>query len=212
MLALHQTLFITIVSATFCVKLPDFTSVPLCATIFYFHCIDLPGPSLFALRSLIITSTQSIKIANMDIDQQIFYPRLLGILENISHAKFISLDVEMSGIFMPKTDRNRPGNGRPGLEELYQDMKAAAEKYQILQVGITCVLEDHQRSEYTSLAYCGPDFLAICADFDLLRSTIDGSDDCCIPRDSSRGILTTEQRPMSPRHITLMSVPCFCLG
>ncbi|TID15178.1 CAF1-domain-containing protein [Venturia nashicola] len=72
----------------------------------------------------------------MDVDKTAFYPRLLTILEDISNAHFVSLDFELSGIAS-----KQPGTSRQNqtLQERYAEAKEAAERYRIIQVGLTCV-------------------------------------------------------------------------
>jgi poly(A)-specific ribonuclease len=86
----------------------------------------------------------------MEIDQVHFGRELLPILKHISEAAFISFDLEMSGITTrPKystRDRNHE-NGKPTLQQQYEEMKSAAETFQVLQVGITCVEEDRERGK-----------------------------------------------------------------
>jgi poly(A)-specific ribonuclease len=84
----------------------------------------------------------------MEIDQAHFRRQLLPILKHISEATFVTFDLEMSGISTrPKhssADRTHD-IGRPTLQQQYEDMKSAAETFQVLQVGITCVEEDRDR-------------------------------------------------------------------
>ncbi|KAI9731260.1 MAG: hypothetical protein M1818_007885 [Claussenomyces sp. TS43310] len=91
----------------------------------------------------------------MEVDQDHFWPQLLPILNDISNAAFVTLDVEMSGIAL----RQRYGAndrsfdvGKPNLQQQYEETKAAAEVYQVLQIGITCVEEDHDQSKWTYLS------------------------------------------------------------
>jgi poly(A)-specific ribonuclease len=86
----------------------------------------------------------------MDVDQAGFRKQLLSILKNIADATFITFDLEMSGITTrPKHssgDRSYDA-GKPTLQQQYEDMKSAAETFQILQMGITCVVEDREKGE-----------------------------------------------------------------
>ena len=86
----------------------------------------------------------------MDIDEAGFWPQLLPILRSICDATFVAIDVEMSGIPMKgygSNDRSRLV-GKPSLQQLYEETKEAALKYQILQIGITCVEEDPERGMF----------------------------------------------------------------
>ncbi|CZT07489.1 hypothetical protein WAI453_013645 [Rhynchosporium graminicola] len=87
----------------------------------------------------------------MEVDQANFRRQLLPILKHIANASFVSFDLEMSGISTrPKFsagDRSRDV-GKPTLQQQYDDMKDAAETYQVLQFGITCVEEDREKEFY----------------------------------------------------------------
>jgi poly(A)-specific ribonuclease len=84
----------------------------------------------------------------MDVDKTSFYPLLLDILTDISTAKFVTIDLELSGI--PTKD---PSAGKPNLQQRYLETKEAAERYQILQIGITCVEEDASSGKYNLKPY-----------------------------------------------------------
>ena len=73
----------------------------------------------------------------MDVDNISFDPYLLDIIEAISTSHFVSLDLEMSGI----PSKPPAGRAKQSLSKRYEDIKSAAEKYQVLQIGITCVQE-----------------------------------------------------------------------
>jgi poly(A)-specific ribonuclease len=86
----------------------------------------------------------------MEVNNDQFQAQLLPILKQIANAKFVSFDLEMSGI----SSRSRYGpnpqghdNGKPTLQKLYDETRAAAEKYQILQVGVTLVEEDREKGK-----------------------------------------------------------------
>lgn len=86
----------------------------------------------------------------MEVDQQHFWPKLLPILTAISNASFVTVDVEMSGI--STKSRYSPGGrfneiGKPSLQEQYEETKEAAERYQILQIGLTCVEVDQKNGQ-----------------------------------------------------------------
>lgn len=95
----------------------------------------------------------------MEVNQSRFRQELLPILKHISQATFITFDLEMSGITTrPKySSGDRTHDiGRPSLQQHYEEMKSAAETFQVLQVGITCVEEDREKG-------VTPNFLSICA-------------------------------------------------
>ena len=85
----------------------------------------------------------------MEIDQGHYRKQLLTVLKHISRASFVAFDLEMSGI-NKKTVFGIDGSardGKPTLQQLYEETKEAAETFQILQVGITCVEEDREKGE-----------------------------------------------------------------
>lgn len=84
----------------------------------------------------------------MDVDKTSFYPLLPDILTDISTAHFVTFDLELSGI--PTKD---PSAGKPTLQRRYLETKAAAERYQILQIGITCVEQDVENKKYKLKPY-----------------------------------------------------------
>jgi poly(A)-specific ribonuclease len=85
----------------------------------------------------------------MDVKPAELQVRLPAILDAIASAHFVALDLELSGI--PGGQPNRPKavgeapSGKPSLQQRYEETKAAAEKYQVLQLGITCVEENRDR-------------------------------------------------------------------
>ncbi len=88
----------------------------------------------------------------MDVDKHSFHSSLLDILTAISKAHFVSIDLELSGIssrqpFKPATLDGADG-GKQTLQERYEETKEAAERYQILQIGLTCVEEDVDNHEF----------------------------------------------------------------
>jgi len=92
--------------------------------------------------------------ASMEVDSTQFRPKLLSILKNISAASYVTFDLEMSGI----TTRPKHGAGdrshdvgKPSLQQQYEEMKSAAEAFQILQLGITCVEEDREKGMLADL-------------------------------------------------------------
>ena len=91
----------------------------------------------------------------MDVSRNRFQAQLPFILEDIANAHFISIDLELSGIPGPQINRSRldgsGSSGKPTLQERYTDIKHAVERYQVLQVGLTCVLEDRQSGQYQVL-------------------------------------------------------------
>ena len=87
----------------------------------------------------------------MDINCDNFNSQLPLILRAVSRSRFVSFDLELSGI--PSKQRSRGTNvvqydgGRQTLQQRYTETKAAAERFQILQLGLTCVEEDLDRGK-----------------------------------------------------------------
>jgi len=86
----------------------------------------------------------------MEVSNTDFRRELLTILKHIANATFVSFDLEMSGI----TTRPKYGAGdrshdigKPTLQQQYEEMKDAAETFQVLQLGITCVEEDREKGK-----------------------------------------------------------------
>lgn len=86
----------------------------------------------------------------MNVDSTSFNARLLTILDHIARSHFVTFDFELSGI---PAQRRRDVVGKQDLEERYQELKQAAEKYHILQVGLSCVEEDLKRNKYLIRTY-----------------------------------------------------------
>ncbi|KAI9877124.1 MAG: hypothetical protein M1830_004719, partial [Pleopsidium flavum] len=93
----------------------------------------------------------------MDVDRISFQPRLPALLEAIANAHFVAFDLELSGIqsrqFNTAKATDGTHEGKRTLQQRYEDMKDAAERYQVLQVGITCVEEDSERGLYVMRPY-----------------------------------------------------------
>ena len=85
----------------------------------------------------------------MDITRFSFGAKLPILLKSISLAHFVAIDFEFSGIHtkLPSV-RSGADSGKQTLQERYKECKEAAEKYQILQVGITCVEEDKATGQH----------------------------------------------------------------
>ena len=84
----------------------------------------------------------------MDITRHTFQSQLFSILTAISRSHFVSFDLELSGI-PGKQSRSKSSvrreDGKQTLQQRYEETKAAAERYQVLQLGLTCVEEDKDR-------------------------------------------------------------------
>ncbi|KIW02357.1 uncharacterized protein PV09_06179 [Verruconis gallopava] len=100
----------------------------------------------------------------MDVDKTAFPARLLEILEALSNADFVSIDFEFSGIATKPTIRQKQS-----IQERYVETKQAAEKYQILQVGLTCAILDRKKETYILQPYNLPISPVFDEDLDLER-------------------------------------------
>ncbi|KAH7076221.1 ribonuclease H-like domain-containing protein [Paraphoma chrysanthemicola] len=90
----------------------------------------------------------------MEVDAASFPHHLLGLFIHISEADFVSFDLELSGIPSRLPEKKpRPGGGRFSLEERYAETKEGADRYQILQVGITCARFDYIANHYVLRPY-----------------------------------------------------------
>jgi len=89
----------------------------------------------------------------MDVDAASFPHHLLGLFVNISEADFVSFDLELSGIPSRIQDKPARGSGRLTLEERYAETKMGADRYQILQVGLTCAKFDYIVDKYVLRPY-----------------------------------------------------------
>ena len=105
-----------------------------------------------------------IAIDSMDIDTSNFHSRLPSLLRAVANAHFVAIDLELSGIPSHQINKPTPAGdhaargGKATLQERYEDTKKAAERYQVLQLGITCVEENKDRGmlfrgEYDKLVH-----------------------------------------------------------
>lgn len=84
----------------------------------------------------------------MDVTGRTFQSHLSSILEAVSRSHFVCFDLELSGIPGKQFKSRSTGQGEDGkqtLQQRYEETKAAAERYHILQLGLTCVEEDRDR-------------------------------------------------------------------
>lgn len=92
------------------------------------------------------TKTTPLRQVNiMEVDQACYRKQLLSILKHIANASFVSFDLEMSGIY--KKSHNNTSTQKLSLQQLYEETRTAAETFQVLQVGITCVEEDREKGK-----------------------------------------------------------------
>jgi poly(A)-specific ribonuclease len=93
----------------------------------------------------------------MDVNQAQFRKKLLPILKEIAASTFVTFDLEMSGISTrPRFSSNDRSQdvGKPSLQKQYEEMKAAAETFTILQFGLTCVSEDRDKGRSSTSQSC----------------------------------------------------------
>ncbi|KAL8948511.1 MAG: hypothetical protein Q9222_005314 [Ikaeria aurantiellina] len=87
----------------------------------------------------------------MDITAQNFQSLLPSLIAAIAEAQFVAIDFELSGI-ASRQNKSRPDGGhrggKPSLQQRYEETKQAAETFQILQMGLTCVGESRDRGVY----------------------------------------------------------------
>lgn len=93
----------------------------------------------------------------MEIERSNYWQRLPSILQAISEAQFISIDLEMSGIATGRV-KDAP---TPSLQQLYANAKAAAQTYNILQVGLTCIAWSDDKKAYVTKTFNTPLALGI---------------------------------------------------
>lgn len=81
----------------------------------------------------------------MDVTAGNFTALLPWILYQISCSKFVAIDLEFSGIAIAPSSQAQKDQS---LQERYTEVKAAAERYQILQIGLTICQEDNATGLY----------------------------------------------------------------
>ncbi|KAF4177482.1 hypothetical protein CNMCM8694_000231 [Aspergillus lentulus] len=86
----------------------------------------------------------------MDVTAQTFPYHLPRILDDLATCCFVSMDFEFSGI---ATTSSNPNRGSQTLQARYEEVKNSADKYQILQVGLTICHEDTENASYTLKPY-----------------------------------------------------------
>lgn len=87
----------------------------------------------------------------MDIQRYNFPSKLLEILEDASQSTCVAFDLELSGV--PVRPYGKRDGGKATLQQRYAEIKAAAERYQILQIGLTFVKEDKLNGMYELKPY-----------------------------------------------------------
>ncbi|KAI0841753.1 CAF1-domain-containing protein [Hypoxylon sp. FL0890] len=89
---------------------------------------------------------------SMEVNRSNFFLMLPSILYEAQKARFVAIDIEMSGISYD--------NGRVhpdiSVQDSYTKIKEAAELFQVLQIGFTFIVYDEKRSEYTTRTFNCP--------------------------------------------------------
>ncbi|OJJ88427.1 uncharacterized protein ASPGLDRAFT_63316 [Aspergillus glaucus CBS 516.65] len=88
----------------------------------------------------------------MDVTTETFSYHLPRILDNLANCCFVSLDFEFSGISYGITSQ-RTAQGPQSLQDRYSEVKSAADKFRILQIGLTICNEDVTTGLYTLKPY-----------------------------------------------------------
>lgn len=83
----------------------------------------------------------------MDVTAQTFPYHLPRILDDLATCCFVSMDFEFSGI---ATTSSNPTRKPQSLQARYKEVKNSADKYQILQVGLTICHEDTKNGQIFS--------------------------------------------------------------
>lgn len=89
----------------------------------------------------------------MEVDGPSFSHHLLGLFINIAEADFVSFDLELSGIPSRLPNKKPRGAGRLTLDDRYAETREGANRYQILQVGLTCAKFDYITNQYVLRPY-----------------------------------------------------------
>lgn len=104
----------------------------------------------------------------MEVTKDNFDSLLPKILLDVADCFCVCLDFEFSGISNQqlRSHASSSEGGGLSLQKRYEEVKEAAEKYQILQVGLTFVLEDEESGwNYSSFfsfflfSYLSSDFI-----------------------------------------------------
>ncbi|KAL7626915.1 hypothetical protein AAE478_003689 [Parahypoxylon ruwenzoriense] len=85
----------------------------------------------------------------MDVDKYNFFQLLPRILQEAQVARFVAIDVEMTGI----CNSQYHASYRTSIQDSYSRIKEAAEEFQVLQIGFTFVRFKEETSEYTTSTF-----------------------------------------------------------
>ncbi|KAI1805680.1 CAF1-domain-containing protein [Daldinia bambusicola] len=81
----------------------------------------------------------------MDVNRNNFFWVLPSILDEAQNARYVTFDIEMSGIPII--------HGRNSIQDTYSKIKEAAEQFQIVQLGLTFVRYDEKLDCYTTRTF-----------------------------------------------------------
>lgn len=86
----------------------------------------------------------------MEVSNTNFRKMLYSILQNIEKASIVTFDLEMTSIHMNGNNFSDYVPTRPSLQQLYHQIKLAAQTYQVVQFGMT--LLEEQKNNGTCLS------------------------------------------------------------
>ena len=85
----------------------------------------------------------------MEVTSQNFWETLPAVLGAMASASHVSIDLEMTGIY----SKNTAINGKTPLNTIYEKAKEAAERFQIVQFGLTCISYDKRSKGKSNRVY-----------------------------------------------------------
>ncbi|KAG6353452.1 hypothetical protein INS49_005633 [Diaporthe citri] len=88
----------------------------------------------------------------MEVDRTNFWQNLPYIFKTISEARYVAVDLEMSGIYVDQF-RDTETPVKPTLQQEYDDARKAAKLFSILQFGFTCISWDPERKSYVTKTF-----------------------------------------------------------
>lgn len=79
----------------------------------------------------------------MEVLPSRFLLHLATVIPMIADAKFVVIDLEMSGINPPSA----PRLASPSMEDIYYRAREATKMFRMLQFGLTCIMWDEKNGE-----------------------------------------------------------------
>jgi poly(A)-specific ribonuclease len=116
----------------------------------------------------------------MDIDRSNFWQNLPTLLKTISESQYAAVDIEMSGVQVHSFD-HRPVRT---VQDAYEVARQAAEKFTILQLGLTCVSWAEDQKAYITKSYNIPIYPGVVVD-DINSSRLSGFIKRCFSMNTS---------------------------